>query len=509
MQQTSNNKRIAKNTLFLYFRMIFILIIKLFISREVLSILGVEDFGLYNLVAGIIVMFSFLNTAMDSASQRFFNIALGVKDTKLLKDYFINSVNVHFIIGIITIILGESIGLYLIYNRLSIPADRFQPALFVFQFAILSSFITIIRTPYNALVIAYEKMSFYAILSILESILNLSSIYILLLFDIDKLKLYSVLTATIALLILLAYIIYCNIKFPVSRYRPQFSKKITFEMLSFSLWSTLSSFANITTKQGINIILNMFIGVTINAATAIMTQVSSAIYSFIQNFLIAANPQLIKSYACKDWEYLKRLFYASSKISFYLMLILSIPCVMCMDEILSLWLTTVPEHSSAFCSLSLFALIINTLGGPIWTTIQASGKIKKYQLIICVTTLLNIPCGYALMTFNFAPEYVLTLPIITNCIIIICGLKITIPDFGSTREYFTQVLVPIIKTSTFSLLFIAVATLLTSRFTSDLPYLVSTSVISVIISCICVYFFGLLPSERDFIQNLIKAKLKL
>lgn len=507
---SANNKRIAKNTLFLYMRMILILIIKLYTSRIILNILGVTDYGIYNLVAGIIVLFSFLNSAMNGASQRFFNIAMGKKDEILLKKYFINSFNAHILIGVFSILFAESIGLFILNKYLNIPPERFNAALFAYHIAIGTSFLNIIRTPFNAIILAHEKMSFYAYTSILEVALSLGVVFILPLLPFDQLKTYSILIAIVTIILLLIYFIYCTKKYTETRLHLSYSKETIKEIFSFSIWSTLSSFANIASRQGLNMILNIFNGVTINAATGIMTQVSTAIYSFIQNFLVAVNPQLIKNYASNDWEYLKKLFYSSSKFAYYLMFLLSLPIILCMDEILKLWLVNVPTHTAIFCILSLAALQLNTLGGPIWTTIQASGKIQKYQIFIFISTLLNIPIYYILQKIGLEPEYCLILPIITNLLVVIYGLHICILQISiKAFEYFQKVTIPIIVTTIIGSIVPVIATIFLESQLSDILFICIICFISIVSTSLTIIICGLNSSEKKLIIQFITKKKRL
>lgn len=502
------NKRIAKNTIYLYVRMIFFLLIKLYISRVALQVLGVLDYGIYNLVAGIIVMFSFLNSAMNGACQRFFNIALGENNLVKLKSYFINSVNIHFFIGVGTIILSETIGMYLLNDKLNIPEERMSAAYFTFHLAVASCFMTVLRTPYNAIIIAYEKMSFYAYVSIVEVVLNLAVVFILPIVDYDKLNLYSILMLSISIGILIVYVAYCNINFPVSRYKASFSKSIMKSIMSFSLWSTLSSLGNVVTKQALNIILNIFYGVAINAATAIMTQISAAVYSFIQNFQIAANPQLIQSYASKDFTYLKKLFRATSKISIYLMLYLAFPTMICMDEVLSLWLGKVPEYTAIFCILSFLALLVDALGGPMWTVIHASGRIKRYQTMIFFVRIMNIPLYYVMMYAGLEPYTALYLPIISNVIVIVNGIKLIRQILNlSGKEYFIHVIAPILKVGAISIVIPFLVAFLIHGAVPNLVFIFCIYLISIISISISVYFCGLEQHEKSILTEKIIRKI--
>lgn len=506
-----NNKRIAKNTLMLYFRMIFVMVIKLFTSRVILQVIGIEDYGVYNLVAGIIVLFSFLNAAMNGASQRYFNIALGENNLLKFKTYFCNAVNAHFIISLFSVIICEVLGVYLLNNNLNIPENRLFATKVIFQIAIITSVFNIIRTPYNAVIIAFERMSFYAYISIVEVILNLGIVFLLKIINYDKLITYSVLVLAISVIIFIVYVIYCYKYYEVARYKLSFNKTIVKEIISFSSWSTLSSFANIGVKQGFNIILNLFYGVTLNAAIGIMNQVSSAIYSFIQNFQIAVNPQLIKSYASNDNAYLKKLFYSSSKVSYYLLYIISMPIILCMDEVLYIWLKNVPEYTASLCTLAIFALCVNSLGGPIWTVIQASGKIKRYQIFISVVTLLNLPLYYLILYIGLPPFYPLFLPIITNVAVVIYGLDVLIKEINiSIKEYISKIIVPIIRSSIISLTtLLVVLYLLKKHIDNEYLFVFTMVIISILIICISIYYTGIDKIEKEFVRTKIYSIVRL
>lgn len=501
----STNSRIAKNTVYLYVRMILFLLIKLYTARVALVILGLDDYGIYNLVAGVVVMFTFLNSALSQTTQRFLNIAIGKSDEESFIAYFINAVNSHILIGLMTSALAGVIGWFIIKYKLNIPAGREDTAMIVFLLSLFSNFFSILRMPYNAVIISYERMSFYAFIGIVEVILNLGVIYLLPVINMDKLCLYAILMCIISIIMLVIHVVYCSFHYPVTKFHISISFPIIREILSFSFLSTLSSFANIITKQGQNIILNIFNGVSINAATAITTQVTTAVFSFITNFQIAANPQLMKSFAAKDWEYLRNLFFTTSKMSFYLFLFLLIPVVFCIDELLQLWLETVPEFTSSFCILTFVCLLINTLGGPVWTTIQASGEIKKYQLTIFVTTILNLPIYYLLLYWGFSPVSTFYFQILTNVLILIQGLKIALPNISSSwKSYTREVILPIAKVCGFSL-FIPLLCFGQLRETLDLwTFLISVFFISAILSSLCIYLAGLTKNERKFVYKKLK-----
>jgi len=511
MIPSNNNKRIAKNTIILYVRMVFFLIIKLYTARIILDVLGIVDYGIYNLVASIIILFSFLNAAMNGTSQRFFNVAIGLKDKHLLKKYFINSVNTHFIIGICSAIIIEIIGLWLLKEKLNIPNERYGAALFVFHISVITCFITIIRTPYNAIIIAYERMSFYAYNSIFEAALNLVILFPLKYLDCDRLMLYSLLSMLVSLLITVVYILFCNRCYHACQYKYSYSDKAVIkEILLFSSWSTLSSIANIGVKQVLNILLNLFHGILLNATVAIMNQVSSAIYGFIQNFQLALNPQLIQKYVSKEWNDMKTLLYFASRISFLLLMILSLPILLCMNEILHIWLKTVPDYASEFCVLSILALLVNTIGGPIWTLIQASGDIKRYQISISIVTFLNIPIYYLLLMYDISPEYCLYTPILTNIIVVVIGfLTINKKVQITIKDYFNNVICPITKASTIGIIVPISMKIIIDVNTGlmSMNQTIALIIISLLSVSMAAFRYGLVQNERKMIIHKIKSIL--
>lgn len=487
--------------------MIFIILIKLYTTRILLNILGVTDYGIYNLVAGIIVLFSFINSTMNSTNQRFFCTAIGLDNKGLLKDYFINAINVQFLIGIITIILAESLGLYLLYYKLQIPPNRFDAAIFTYHIAVITCFFNIIRTPYNAIIIAFEKMSFFAYMSILEAAASLVIIYILPHVAYDQLNTYSILILLITGAITAVYVLYCTIKYKECRLHISFSISKTKEMFSFSIWSMLSSLANIGSKQSLNIFFNIFNGVTLNSSLGITNQLSSAIYGFIQNFQVATNPQLIKSYANNDWRYLEKLFYSASKISYYLIIILAIPFILCINEVLELWLKQIPEYTPQLCILTILGLIVNAIGGPVWTVIQATGNIKRYQMYISIATLINIPIFYLILYIGISPDKTLITPIITNIIIVIIGLYMMSKHITMhISDYWETVLWPCLKVSSIGIVPPMVsAYMLRSYDTHIILYIITIVCISSFSIISAIYVVGLNSAEKSLIKEKIKS----
>ena len=383
MSSTSeNSKRIAKNTAMLYIRMLLIMAVTLYTSRVVLEVLGVEDFGIYNIVGGVVVLFSFINNAMATATQRFLNFELGRNDIKEVGRVFSMSMTAHISIALLVLLLAETIGLWFLLTQMNIPDGRMNAAVWCYQFSILTTCIQIIRVPYNACIIAYERMSFYAYISILEVILKLLIVFLLSIGGFDKLIFYSILMFLVTVAVCYAYKIVCNRNFNISRYSFFWDKILYKKLMSFSGWSLFGSAANVGAQQGSNILLNIFYGVALNTASGISNQVTHALYSFVSNFQMAFNPSLVKNYATQDYSILEKMILASSKFSFFLFFIVSIPLFLYTDFFLSIWLRDVPAYASEFTRLMILFLALDTLAAPFWITVQASGSIKKYQIVV-------------------------------------------------------------------------------------------------------------------------------
>lgn len=423
MSSTSeNNKRIAKNTAMLYIRMLLIMAVTLYTSRVVLEVLGVEDFGIYNIVGGVVVLFSFINNAMATATQRFLNFELGRNDIKEVKRVFSMSMTAHISIALLVLLLAETIGLWFLLTQMNIPEGRMNAAIWCYQFSILTTCVQIIRVPYNACIIAYERMSFYAYISIFEVILKLAIVFLLSISGFDKLIVYSILMFLVTWIICYAYKIVCNRNFDISRYKFFWDKELYKKLMSFSGWSLFGSAANVGAQQGINILLNIFCGVTVNAAMGIANQVSGAVYSFVSNFQTAFNPQIVKSYAAGEWKYFIDLIFKGSKYSYFLLLIISLPFYICCKELLELWLVNVPNYTVPFCRIIIVFLLLDAIQGPLWIFVQATGKIRNYQLLMSVIILSNLPLGYLFLKMGYPPQIVLVVKVFLNILIYVVRL---------------------------------------------------------------------------------------
>lgn len=394
--------------------MIFLMLISLYTSRVVLATLGVTDFGIYNIVGGVVVLFSFLNNAMVSSIQRFLNIELGRKDEKQAGKVFSMSVNCQLIIIFFVLLLSETVGLWFLNTYLNIPPDRMEAANWIFQFSILSMCVGILYAPYNAAIIAYEKMSIYAYISILEAVLKLAIVYLLIIGSFDKLILFGFLILIVHVIVCLIYVYFCLKNFSICFYHKINDKAIFKSIMSFSGWSLFGSLASVGTTQGLNIVQNMFFGVAINAAMGVANQVNNALNQFVSNFSMAYRPQIIKYYAANDKEYFLKLVCRMSKFTYMLLFVLSLPVIICCDDILDIWLKDVPAYAVAFCRITIYYSLSEALTTPLWMAVQATGKIKKYQINISFLKLLALPISIIGLYFGASTEFVLWVNLLAN-----------------------------------------------------------------------------------------------
>lgn len=416
IQNGSDNKRIAKNTLFLYFRTIFVLVISLFTIRIVLQTLGVSDYGIYNVVGGVVVMLSFLSNSMASASQRFFAYELGKKNIEGVKNIFRSLILIYILASIVFVLIGETIGLWFVNYKMNIPLDRISAANWVYQFSLFTFITNIFRIPYNALIIASEKMKIFAYTSILEVILKLVAVYVLVLFSFDKLKLYAVLIFLISLLVMLVIKYYCTKEFKSARFSVLWDSRLLKDLLSFSGWNLFGNLAVVLKDQGNNILLNIFFGTVVNASRGISFQVSSAINQFVNSFTLAANPQIIKYYAANDYNKLFDLIFRSSRIAFFLLFIISMPILLETHFILFIWLKEIPKYVIVFTQLVIINSLIDAHVSPLVTSALATGKIKYYQIVVGGIFLLNLPLSYLFLHLGFSSYIPFVISIVLSVI---------------------------------------------------------------------------------------------
>lgn len=498
---SANNKRIAKNTLLLYIRMFLMMGITLYTSRVVLQMLGVDDFGIYNVVGGIVVLFSFINNAMVASTQRFLNFELGRGNVEEAQKVFAASLNIYLVIVMIFMLLAETVGLWFLNRYINIPPERTVAANWVYQASLVAAALNFVRMPYNAAIIAYERMSFYAYTSIIEAALKLGIVFLLYAFA-DKLIAYAWLVSVVALLILLMYVFFCRRVFAICRHHTfAYDKRRYTALVSFSGWSLFGSVANMGASQGVNILLNIFFGVFVNAAMGIANQVSGAISLFVGNFQTAFNPQIVKSYASGEMERFINLILKASKYSYYLLFLIALPCFICCNEILQLWLGEVPLHAVSFCRLLIIFSLIDAIQGPLWMSAQATGKIKHYQLLMSCLILLNLPVTYVVLKLFPIAELGLIIRVSINIItavVRVVYLKLLFP-FPVIR-YVKETVGTCIVVSVMSVLF----PWLIYQNTDGLSLLCLTISASLVCTLVFIYIIGLSCSERQIVLNIIR-----
>ncbi len=405
MSDTSSaNKRIAKNTLVLYVRMLFTMGISLFTSRVVLQTLGVEDYGISSVVGGVISMFTFINAAMVSSTQRYLNFELVRGDANQLRSVFSTSLQIHALIALAIIVLSETVGLWFLNEKLVIPEARMTAAMWVYQCSILSCAVSIMSTPYNAVIVAHEKMSAFAYISILDVSLKLLVVYLLVVLPFDKLIILAVLNLLVQLFIRYIYTLYCHRHFPESYFQFRFNKTLFKEMFGFAGWSFWGNLAAILYTQGLNMMLNIFFGPIVNAARGIAVQVQSAVQQFVGGFQTALNPQITKNYASNNLPQMHSLMFRSARFSFLLLFFLSLPVLMETNFILTLWLKTVPDDAVIFTQIMICISLIYTTANPCVIANQATGKVKIYQMVVGGILLLILPISYVVLKLG-APAY--------------------------------------------------------------------------------------------------------
>lgn len=504
-QTSDNNKRIAKNTLLLYFRMLFTMAVSLYTSRVVLNTLGVEDFGVYNVVGGVVAMFGFINGSMSSATQRYITFALGKGDKTWLQTVFSTTLQIHTLIAGIIVLLGETVGLWFLYNKMQIPADRMDAAFWVLQCSIVATIVMIISVPYNADIIAHEKMSAFAYISILEVVLKLVIVYMLVVFSFDKLILYAFLLLAIQLLIRFCYSIYCNRHFEETKYRHVWDKALFKEMTGFAGWSLFGNLAGVLFSQGLNMLLNVFFGPIVNAARAVAVQVQSAIQQFVGNFQMALNPQITKTYAKGELGDMHSLMFRSARFSFFLLYFLSLPVLFETNFILTIWLKTVPENTVVFLRIMICTSLIYTLSNPLIIANQATGNVKKYQAICGSILLLILPVSYICLRLGCPAYSVFIVHFVMESLTQMVRMILLRPMIGiRVRDYFNHIYTQVLVVVGVSII---LPTLVYLNIEAGIFRFVIVGLFCVVSVSTAAYLLGLSANERVFVKAKVVAAL--
>ena len=497
MSTSEDNKRIAKNTLLLYVRMLFTMGVSLFTSRVILQVLGVEDFGIYNVVGGIVTMFAFINGGMVSATQRYITFEIGQGNQEKLQRVFTTAIQIHAIISLIIIVLAETIGIWFLYNKMIIPEERMAAAMWVYQCSIIACVVNIMSIPYNADIVAHEKMSAFAYISVLEVSLKLIIVYLLTLLTYDKLVVYSILILVVQLIIRFVYSIYCQKHFSESKYKHQVDSTLLRDMASFAGWSFWGNLSGVLYTQGLNMILNVFFGPVVNAARGIAVQVQGAVQQFVGNFQMALNPQITKNYAVGDLQQMHSLMFRSARFSFFLLFFLTLPILLETHFVLTLWLKIVPENTVIFTQIMICISLIYTIANPCVIANQATGKVKVYQMVVGGLLLLILPISYLVLKMG-APAY--SVFVVHFCVESIAQFSrmymlrnlINLP----VLQYFRHIYIPIIITVLVSIVFPIWVLNLFDEGLLRFIIVGCSCAISVVLS---VVILGLTANERSFI----------
>lgn len=498
---SANNKRIAKNTLLLYVRTLFVMVVSLYTSRVVLNTLGVSDYGIYNVVGGVVTMFGFINSSMTSATQRYITFALGKGDMTQLQKVFCTALQIHVFISVLIIVLGETVGLWFMYTQMQIPESRMDAAFWVLQCSIISTAIMIISVPYNADIIAHEKMSAFAYISILEVVLKLAVVFLLLVFSYDKLILYAFLILMVQLLIRFCYSYYSNRHFEESKYHHVWDKALFKEMTGFAGWSMFGNLSGVLFGQGLNMLLNVFFGPVVNAARAVSVQVQGAIQQFVGNFQMALNPQITKTYATGKMDDMHKLMYRSARFSFYLLFFLSLPVLFETEFILTVWLKNVPENATIFLRIMICISLIYTLSNPLMVANQATGKVKRYQAICGSILLMILPVSYVCLKLGCPAYSVFIVHFVMEFIAQLARMIILRPLIGiQVSDYIKNIYIKVLSVTGLS---VVVPFIIYLNMTDSVLRLFTVCITCILSVGTVAYTVGLSSNERCFVKTKI------
>lgn len=508
-EEILSGKKVAKNTLFLYIRMSIVMLITLYTSRVIFVQLGIEDYGIYNVVAGFVTMFSFFMSSLSNATQRFLNYELGRRNVKQTCVIFNTSFWVFIIISVIMFLLIETIGLWFLCNKMVIPTEKLNQAIIVLHLSAITTLVNVIGCVYCATIMAHENMKIYAFTGILEAFLRLLIAMLLTYSSMNKLVFYAFLYMLVTITIQIVYVVYCSICFPECKLRGFIAiEKDTLKKISTFLgWNTIIGFVDILNQQGINVLLNLFFGPIVNAARGISFQINNAVQSFGQNIYVATRPQLVKAYSSKNVAYFIELFYKSSKYSFYLMMIICIPLIIKIDYILELWMGDVPQYTNIFSVLIIIYLLINSLNNPIWAAVQANGNLKQYSIIGSVIFISNIPLSYILFKFDFPPYSAFVCYIFIRLIYLIISLRILtqLVENINSMEYVNKVLFPIVFTAVLVFFVNYIISIILN--THSFLFFMIELCIYIIVTIAAIWMIGIDKKEREVIKNIIISKL--
>lgn len=506
---TENTKRIAKNTIMLYGRMLFSMVVSLYTSRVILNALGVVDYGILGVVGGFVSMFSIISSSLSSAVGRFLTFELGRGDMYRLKRAFSTSLLIHVLLAFVILVVAETVGVWFVNNKMTIPADRLYAANWIFQASILSFMFGLFSVPYNASIISHERMSAFAYIGILDTTLKLFLVLFIAhsKWHFDKLIVYSILLTTISIILQLIYLTYCRKHFEECRLKIAFDKEFWKEISAFSIWNFIGCTATILKDQGVNVLLNIFVGPVLNAARGVAQSVNTAVAGFANNFMAALNPQITKSYASEDFKYTYFLVERGSRFSFYILLLLAVPILLETEFILKIWLRNYPQHSLLFVRLVILSTLVDVISNTLITLQNATGKVKNYQLVVGSILLLNFPLSYICLKVGCAPESTYMVAIFIGVICLIARLLFVRKSASLSMSVFLRNVVLNVAIVSFG------AFLLPCLIHIILPYgwerFLIVGLISLISSGVSILFLGCTKDERSFLlKKVIELRCK-
>lgn len=506
MADVSNNQRIAQNSILLSVRMVLVMAISLYISRITLQNLGIEDFGIYNVVCGFVAMFTFLSAAMTSGIQRFYNYEYAKSGIEGANKVFITSIYTQAILAFFIVLLLESIGLWYINSKMVIPLERMSAAKWIFQISVISLVITMIQATFDAAIMAHEKMGLYAFLSILNQVLKLLIVIVLPFLPGDKLITYGFLFFLVTVIDIFVSALYSRLKFEEIHFSRSFDKKLLKDMVVFSSWNILGKFSLTMREQGLNMILNLFFGPVVNAARGLAFQVTSALNGFVSNISVAVRPQLTQSYAQGDRGRSFFLMFTNTKIGYFVLFFLALPVCLEIDFILRIWLgAEVPEYTNTFIIIVFLITLLNGMQGNVSFVMHANGDLKLYSIVTSLVTLLVLPFGYAALWLGFSPNSVFFVSLIVTAVNYIISVLILhkIVAF-SIREYFNSVIIPLLIMTIVS---IPIPLLLRLFISDGSLRLIIVTVASCVVTLLSSYYIVLSKNERVFVRRFVKEKM--
>lgn len=505
--ESSSNKTLAKNTIFLYLRTLLTMCISLYTSRVFLDALGITDYGIYNVIGGFVAMFAIITGALSASISRFVTFEIGKKNGSRINEVFCTSINIQVVLIVIVFIVGELIGPWFIDKHLNIPVERIIAAKWIFQCSLFSFAFNLLSVPYNACLIAHEKMKVFAYISILEAVLKLIICYALIVINYDRLIVYSILLLLVSIIIRFIYSIYCSRQFSECKYRKNYDIPLFLDMLKFSGWSFLTNCAYIFNTQGVNILINLFFGVSVNAARGIATQVESAIMKFANDFSTAINPQIIKSYAVGDYKSMLQLVYRGAKISYFLLLFLSLPVILETDFILCFWLKDVPEHTSILFQLCMIGVMIDRIGCTTTIACMATGKIKNYTIWVSIVACFVFPLTWLCFQMGMPVEstYMMYILVYLGVDIVRMIMMRMLIDF-SIREYLYEIYV-VSMVATLAAIILPLA--VTHYLEPSVTRFFITCLVCILSCILSILFIGFKSNERKLFFKFLSNKFHI